>query len=136
MVNRKHFIHLASMSIGSLVIPNVLLSNSTDQSTGQKNAAMQALAQEALTAARLKGASYADVRISNRSQPSVSVRVLVNGAWGFAGADAITSEAAGECVQKALAAAVESKQKPARSKRFQYDLKKPYDVWMCAFLRK
>lgn len=135
MVTRKNFIHLASMSIGSLALPSLLFSKSKDQSSEQQNAAMKALAQEALNAARLKGASYADVRIINRRQNSISVRVLVNGAWGFAAADAITSAAAGECVEKALATAVENKQHPAKGNRFQYDLNTPHDVWMCAFLR-
>lgn len=135
MVTRKNFIHLASMSIGSLAIPSLLLSSSKAQSTEQQTAALKALAEQALNAARLNGASYADVRIINRWQADISVRVLVNGAWGFAVTDAITPEGANVCVEKALAVAVENKQHPARSKRFQHDLRKRHDVWMCAFLR-
>lgn len=131
MVTRKNFIHLASMSIGSLVVPGILLSNSSPGTT-QKQSPMQALAQQALNNARAGGASYADVRISSRPKLSISTRVLVNGAWGFASTAALSTEAVDQCVQNALNCAVDNK----HAKRYKYDLETPHDVWMCAFMRK
>lgn len=136
MFTRKNFIHLASMSIGGLAIPNLLLSNPTSPGTTQQNSAMKALAQQALEVARSGGASYADVRICSRPKLSISTRVLVNGAWGFASAAAATTEAAYQCVSNALAVATEGNQPAGKTSRHQYDLKTPHDVWVCTVLRK
>jgi TldD protein len=84
----------------------------------------KALAMKALEAAKAAGASYADVRISrNRSQSiftrearvlnlsdndtfGFGVRVLVDGAWGFAASSALTPE---EVVRVARQAVTQSK---------------------------
>lgn len=134
MVTRKNFIHLASMSIGSLVIPNILLSNSNSP-TPQNTSAMKSLAQQALSAACAGGASYADVRICTRPERSISTRVLVNGAWGFASIAAISADSTNECVKQALASALGNALLPVKASRRQYNLQDPHDVWVCAVLR-
>jgi TldD protein len=135
MVTRKNFIHLASMSIGSLVVPNILLSN-TSPGISKDSSPMKDLARQALDAATAGGASYADVRICTRPTLSISTRVLVNGAWGFASIAALSADAAKECVKQAIAGAAENEKPPVKARRHQYNLKDPHEVWVCEVLRK
>src|SRR5690349_21737199 len=84
---------------------------------------MKELAQQALDAATRYGASYADVRIvrhrrqnlntedhrvsniSDSEDVGIGVRVLVDGAWGFAGSGGLTSEEAQRVAAQAVAIA-------------------------------
>jgi TldD protein len=93
-------------------------------------------ARRALDVAQLRGATYADVRIEERLVQSISVkngvveallteesqgfgvRVLANGAWGFA-ASAVLS---GEEIDRVAAAAVEIARASALTKRADVDL--------------
>jgi TldD protein len=77
----------------------------------------------ALSTAKDLGATHADVRIASRRHQSVSVRdarledqsddtnlgmsvrVLVDGAWGFAAGDAVTTDTAVELAKKSVALA-------------------------------
>ncbi|HSO93630.1 MAG TPA: TldD/PmbA family protein [Candidatus Dormibacteraeota bacterium] len=81
---------------------------------------MKDLAEAALNAAQLKGAGYADVRISHHVQQNLAVkngalasvsddasegfgvRVLVDGAWGFAGSARLNSEEIEVVVDRAV----------------------------------
>src|SRR5207253_143513 len=81
---------------------------------------MKDLADAALNAAQLKGASYADVRLDERIQQDITVkngqlaavsddaseglgvRVLVDGAWGFAGSARLDKDEVGEVVGRAI----------------------------------
>src|SRR5438132_777853 len=81
---------------------------------------MKDLAEAALNAAKRKGASYADVRLDERVQQDVTVkngqlaavsddasegvgvRVLVDGAWGFAGSARLDIDEVHEVVDRAI----------------------------------
>src|SRR5438445_3314396 len=81
---------------------------------------MKDLAEAALNAAQVKGASYADVRLDERVQQDVTVkngqlaavsddaregvgvRVLVDGAWGFAGSARLDIDEVHEVVDRAI----------------------------------
>jgi TldD protein len=81
---------------------------------------MKDLAEAALNAAQVKGASYADVRVDDRMQQDVvvkngqlasvsddasegfGVRVIVDGAWGFAGSDRLENAEVEEVVERAV----------------------------------
>ena len=81
------------------------------------------LADVALNAARAKGASYADVRIGrylnqfivtrekrvqnivNTESFGVGIRVIANGAWGFAASNLVTKEEIAKTAEKAVAVA-------------------------------
>ncbi len=81
---------------------------------------MNDLAEAALNAAQVKGARYADVRVDDRIQQDIAVkngqlaavsddasegfgvRVIVDGAWGFAGSDRLTKEEVEEVVERAV----------------------------------
>src|SRR6202035_1169111 len=77
----------------------------------------------ALETARLRGASYADVRVMHQRQRDLTtkngkvgtlaqsesiglgIRVLANGAWGFASTDRLTREGVASCAGQAVAIA-------------------------------
>ncbi|HEY9288196.1 MAG TPA: TldD/PmbA family protein [Candidatus Dormibacteraeota bacterium] len=81
---------------------------------------MKEIADAALNAAQVKGASYADVRVDDRVQQDIvvkngqlaavsddasegfGVRVLVDGAWGFAGSDRLDKNEVEEVVARAI----------------------------------
>ncbi|HYM49065.1 MAG TPA: TldD/PmbA family protein [Candidatus Limnocylindrales bacterium] len=81
---------------------------------------MKDLAEAALNAAQVKGAAYADVRVSHRVQQNLvvkngelaavqddanegfGVRVLVDGAWGFAGSARLEQAEVPEVVERAV----------------------------------
>src|ERR1700692_2042389 len=76
-----------------------------------------------LETARLRGASYADVRVMHQRQRDLTtkngkigtlaqsesiglgIRVLANGAWGFASTDRLTREGVASCASQAVAVA-------------------------------
>ena len=81
---------------------------------------MKDIAEAALNAAQVKGAGYADVRVDDRVQQDIvvkngqlaavaddasegfGVRVLVDGAWGFAGSDRLDKNEVEEVVARAI----------------------------------
>src|SRR5512137_489694 len=81
------------------------------------------LATHAIDTARLRGASYADVRVMHIRQRDLTtkngqvgtlaqaeslglgIRVLANGAWGFASTDRLTREGVSRCAAKAVSIA-------------------------------
>src|SRR5919202_3153352 len=100
---------------------------------------MKDLAEAALNAAQVKGAGYADVRIDERLQQDVAVkngqlaavsddssegfgvRVLVDGAWGFAGSARLERAEIEEVVERAIRIARAS----ARARAMRVDLGQP-----------
>jgi TldD protein len=130
MLNRKSFLQLTSMSFGSLMVPSLLMSHPLQQLDAQQDPVKKALAGLALDAARSKGASYADVRIS--STQGAGIRVLVNGRWGFASTMYVTNEGIAGCAETALAVAARS----SAEERHQYDLKDAHDLWSCACFKR
>src|SRR2546430_15919876 len=100
---------------------------------------MKDLAEAALNAAQVKGASYADVRLDERVQQDVTVkngqlaavsddateglgvRVLVDGAWGFAGSGRLSTSEVLVVVARAILIARDS----ARARATPVDLGPP-----------
>jgi TldD protein len=119
---------MAGLGLGSLVMPKLpfgtrLIDPSEALQGGMDVATKKQLADMALTAARSGGASYADVRIGrylnqfvvtreNRVQAiantesfGVGIRVLANGAWGFAATNDVTPEGMAKTAARAVAVA-------------------------------
>src|SRR5579864_4605629 len=85
--------------------------------------AMYDLATEALSTAKVRGASYADVRVMHLRQRDLTtkngqvgtlaqsesiglgIRVLANGAWGFASTDQMTRNGVAACAAQAVSIA-------------------------------
>src|SRR5438034_2123131 len=100
---------------------------------------MKDLAEAALNAAQIKGAAYADVRLDERVQQDITVkngqlaavsddasegfgvRVLVDGAWGFAGSARLKQDEVQEVVERAIRIARAS----ARARSVPVDLGPP-----------
>jgi len=119
---------MAGLGLGSLVMPKLpfgtrLIDPAEALQGGMDVAAKKQLADMALTAARSAGASYADVRIGrylnqfvvtreNRVQAiantesfGVGIRVLANGAWGFAATNDVTPDGMAKTAARAVAVA-------------------------------
>src|SRR6201987_5347060 len=111
---------------------------------------MYDLATAALDTAKIRGASYADVRVMHLRQRDLTtkngqvgtlaqsesiglgIRVLASGAWGFASTDRLTREGVSACAAQAVAIARAS----ALAKRGEVKIGdgKPYiDSWQSAF---
>ncbi len=116
------------MGIGGLVLPDFsAFGNPIDplQALNERMdvAEKKQLADIALNAAKAKGASYADVRIgrylnqfvvtrekrvqniANTESYGVGIRVIANGAWGFAATNKVTKEEIAKTAEKAVAVA-------------------------------
>jgi TldD protein len=124
-LQRRDFLALSGLSLGGLMLPSFL---------GQAIAAEQLqsvldiglkkrLADAGLAAATQAGASYCDVRIGrylrqfvitredkvenvvNTESTGAGIRVIVNGAWGFAATNQLTAEGIARAAQQAAAIA-------------------------------
>jgi len=127
-LKRKDFLQLSAMGFGGMMLPDFsLMGNTIDplQALHQTIdvAQKKQLADIALNAARSKGASYADVRIGrylnqfivtrekrvqnivNTESFGVGIRVIANGAWGFAATNIVTKEEIAKTAEKAVAVA-------------------------------
>ena len=124
-MQRRDFLALGGLGIGGLVLPSVFgraiaadeLLTSIDVATKKR------LADSALQAATGAGATYCDVRIGrylrqfvmtredkvqnvvNTESTGVGVRVIANGAWGFAATNTLTSDGVAEAARQATAIA-------------------------------
>ena len=124
-MQRRDFLALGGLGMGSLALPAWLgkaiaaeqLVTTLDVSIKKQ------LADAALQAARSAGASYCDVRIGrylrqfvmtredkvqnvvNTESTGVGVRVIVDGAWGFAATNGLTTASVAEAAQRAAAIA-------------------------------
>jgi len=127
-LKRKDFLQLSALGFGGMVLPDFsLLGNTIDplQALQQTidTAQKKQLADIALNAAKSKGASYADVRIgrylnqfvitrenrvqnvANTESFGVGIRVIANGAWGFAASNNVTKDDIAKTAEKAVAVA-------------------------------
>ena len=124
-MQRRDFLALGGLGIGGLVLPSVFgraiaadeLISTIDVATKKR------LADAALQAATGSGASYCDVRIGrylrqfvmtredkvqnvvNTESTGVGVRVIANGAWGFAATNTLTDDGVAEAARQAAAIA-------------------------------
>ncbi|HEY0244363.1 MAG TPA: TldD/PmbA family protein, partial [Mucilaginibacter sp.] len=124
-MKRRDFIYLSGVGAGALLLPNYS-AFAIDQAQALEPIdakAKKELADVALNVAKSNGASYADIRIGryftqaigtreNRVQNigstesyGVGVRVLVNGAWGFAATNDVTKDGVSKTAKNAVAVA-------------------------------
>ena len=112
------FVLPKSLLFGRAIDPLEALNERMDVSTKKQ------LADVALNAAKAKGATYADVRISrylnqyvttrekkvqgiaNTESFGVGIRVIANGCWGFAASDNVTKENIAKTADRAVAVAI------------------------------
>lgn len=127
-MNRKNFLQLSTLSLGGVLLPDFgLFARSIDPLEalygGMDVSMKKQLADVALTTAKAKGATYADVRIgrylnqfvstrenkvqgmANTESFGAGVRVVVNGCWGFAASDNLTKENIARTAERAVAVA-------------------------------
>jgi TldD protein len=126
-MKRRDFIHLTGMGAGAMMMPFSSFANSVDPArfldqlldVQQK----KALADAALNTAKSLGATYTDVRIGrylnqfvttrekkvqniiNTESFGVGVRVIVNGTWGFAASNNVTTDGLKKATERAVAIA-------------------------------
>ncbi len=122
-VQRREFLTLSGMGLAGLMVPHARLI-AAEQLLEPANAVRnKALAEAALAAAKRAGASYCDVRIgrylnqavitrearvqnvTNSESSGIGIRVIVNGAWGFAATHQQTPAAILAAVEQAAAIA-------------------------------
>ena len=127
-MKRKDFLQLSALGFGGMVLPDFAsLGRPIDPLQALQEtvdvAQKKQLADIALNAARSKGASYADVRIgrylnqfvitrekrvqnvANTESYGVGIRVIANGAWGFAASNNVTRDDIAKTAEKAVAVA-------------------------------
>ena len=122
-MQRREFLAYSGLGLAGLVLPHSRLIAAEQLLAPVDTAQRRRLAEVALAAARTAKASYCDVRIgrylnqsvvtrehqvgnvTNRESSGVGVRVLVNGAWGFAATHQQTEAAVRGAVEQATAIA-------------------------------
>lgn len=121
-MKRRDFLHLASMGLGATaVMPAFGRSITIEEALTPVDVALKKqMADTALNAARSKGATYVDVRIgrylnqviaarekqvqniSNTESYGMGVRVIVNGCWGFAATNTLTTDSIARTAELAV----------------------------------
>ncbi|WP_305806013.1 TldD/PmbA family protein [Stenotrophomonas sp. YIM B06876] len=122
-MQRRQFLTLSGLGLAGLMLPHSRLIAAEDLLVPADLTRKKALADTALTAARNAGASYCDVRIgrylnqavitredrvqnvTNSESAGIGVRVIVNGAWGFAATHQSTVQGVTDAVGNAVAIA-------------------------------
>jgi len=122
-VQRREFLAYSGLGLAGLVLPHSRLIAAEQLLAPVDTAQRRRLAEVALAAARTAKASYCDVRIgrylnqsvitrehqvgnvTNRESSGVGVRVIVNGAWGFAATHQQTEAGVRGAVEQATAIA-------------------------------
>ena len=122
-MQRREFLAFSGLGLAGLVLPHSRLIAAEQLLAPVDTAQRRRLAEVALAAARTAKASYCDVRIgrylnqsvitrehqvgnvTNRESSGVGVRVIVNGAWGFAATHQQTEAAVRGAVEQATAIA-------------------------------
>ena len=120
LVTRRQFLATSSALVATTCVPDW---TEAFQSGGTDDAVRADAAEVALTRATMLGASYADIRISRYRRESIAtrerqvqnvsrsasyglgLRVLVNGAWGFAATNRVDPAAARAAAEQAVAIA-------------------------------
>ncbi|QWP75230.1 TldD/PmbA family protein [Lysobacter sp. K5869] len=122
-MDRRNFLSMSGLGIAGLMIPFGNVIAAEDLLAPLDVAKKKAWADAALTAARAAGASYCDVRIGrylrqfvitredkvqnvvNSESTGIGIRVLVDGAWGFAATNQLGTDGAAKAAQQAAAIA-------------------------------
>ncbi|WP_175489048.1 TldD/PmbA family protein [Lysobacter sp. cf310] len=122
-MDRRDFLTMSGLGLAGLMVPYGNLIAAEALLSPMDVAKKKALADAALGAATQAGASYCDVRIGrylrqfvitredkvqnvvNTESTGIGVRVLVNGAWGFAATNRLTNEGVVKAAQQAAAIA-------------------------------
>ena len=124
MVHRRNFLKATGLGLGALLLPTFGRAVAAEVLTTRIDVALKKqLADIALGAARDGGASYCDVRIGrylrqfiitrestvenvvNTESTGIGIRVLANGAWGFAATSDLAPDAVAVATRQALAIA-------------------------------
>ena len=118
-MKRREFIKVTATSAAFLFVPRVV-SHHRSPAVKFSDPDLKGLADEALNIARMKGASYADIRINRYRNQSIStreqrvtdisndesygfgVRVLVAGTWGFAASNRVTKDEVARVAEDAV----------------------------------
>ena len=122
-MQRRQFLSLSGLGMAGLMLPNARLIAAEELLAPVDVAGRKALADAVLELARRGGASYCDVRIgrylnqalitredkvqnvSNRESSGIGIRVIVDGAWGFAASNQQTADGVRTAVAQAIAIA-------------------------------
>ncbi|HSH38830.1 MAG TPA: DNA gyrase modulator, partial [Chthoniobacterales bacterium] len=123
-MNRRKFIKYTGLTTGLLLVPPWARSfDAIGQTAPVPDSEKKKLADVALNAATKKGAKYVDVRIGRYLNQSIftredrvenivsgesygaGVRVIADGAWGFAATDNVTPDAIAKAAEQAVAIA-------------------------------
>ena len=122
-MQRREFLALSGFGLAGLMLPHARLIAAEQLLMPADAAKNKALADAVLAQARAGGASYCDVRIgrylnqaiqtredrvlnvTNSESSGVGIRVIVDGAWGFAATHRQTADGVRETVARALAVA-------------------------------
>ncbi len=126
-MKRRDFVQLAGLGLGGLMLPTGLFGTAIPVeellSVRLSIAEKKQLADAALSVARSSGATYTDVRIGrylnqfittrenkvqnivNTESFGVGIRVIVNGTWGFASTNDVTTEGIKKATNQAVAIA-------------------------------
>ncbi len=129
-MKRRDFIYLTGMGTAATMLPGIpIFGNpiSPEQALERIDPALKKqMADVALNAARSKGASYTDVRIGrylnqfvvtredkvqnivNTESYGMGIRVIANGAWGFAATDKLDKDSIARAAELAVATAKEN----------------------------
>lgn len=122
-MQRREFLAFSGLGMAGLFLPNTRLIAAEQLLAPDDVVHKKLLADTALSLAKRAGASYCDVRIgrylnqaimtreatvqnvTNSESSGVGIRVIVNGAWGFAATNQQHSEGIAEAVRQAVAIA-------------------------------
>ncbi|MFZ2994959.1 TldD/PmbA family protein [Sphingobium sp.] len=124
-MHRRDFLAFGAMGMGSLALPAMFgRAIAAEELTSAIDVAVKkALADVAMNTAKSAGASYCDVRIGrylrqfvitrernvqnivNTESSGVGIRVIANGAWGFAATNDMTNDAVAKAAAQAVAIA-------------------------------
>ena len=123
-MERRTFLNFSSLALGATLLPFSRAIAAEELLSTMPVAAKKALADVALNAATKAGASYCDVRIgrylnqfivtrdlnvenvANTESAGVGVRVICNGAYGFAATSDMSSDGIANAARQALALAI------------------------------
>ncbi|MGG7607455.1 TldD/PmbA family protein [Massilia sp. BKSP1R2A-1] len=122
-MERRTFLNFSSLALASTMLPFTRAIAAEELLSSMPTAAKKALADVALNAATKAGASYADVRIgrylnqfittrdlnvenvANTESAGVGVRVIANGAYGFAATSDMSNDGIANAARQAVAIA-------------------------------